>query len=120
MRIAYDPEVDIITFYLADRDHWAFGKEVAPGVILAFDSKDAPVALEVHAAKDQYGEEFVKKYDIHAYRPLAEVAAQHGLATSSLRDMARKGRLKAKKQNGRWVTTPASVEDCVDQLTPSS
>lgn len=65
MRIEYDPEVDIITFYLAKREHWDYGKEVAPGTILAFDGNDAPVALEVHDARQRYGEDLVKQHDIY-------------------------------------------------------
>lgn len=117
MRIEYDPEVDIITFYLADGP-WEHASEVAPGVILDFGPDDAPVALEVHDARQRYGEDFVKRYDIYAYRPLAEIAAQYGLALTYLRSLALKGKLKAKKADGHWLTTPAWVEDCFFDIAP--
>lgn len=120
MRIEYDPEVDIITFYLAERERWEYGNEVVPGAILALDEKDAPVALEVHDARQRYGEDFVKRYDIYAYRPLAEIAAQYGVAPTYLRSLAVKGKLKAKKEDGRWLTTPAWIEDCLADVKAAS
>lgn len=41
---------------------------------------------------------------------LAEAAKRYGLSKTYLRDIARKGRLRAQKLGRDWVTTPADVE----------
>jgi excisionase family DNA binding protein len=41
---------------------------------------------------------------------LAEAAAMYGFNHSYLTELARKGRLKACKSGGTWLTTPADVE----------
>ena len=41
---------------------------------------------------------------------LAQAAELYGLSTSYLRQIAIKGRLKAQKVGGMWITTPAAVE----------
>ena len=41
---------------------------------------------------------------------LSEAAEMYGLSTSYLRQIAIKGRLKAQKIGGVWITTPSDVE----------
>ena len=44
---------------------------------------------------------------------LAEAAERYGFSTAYLRQLARKGRLKAKKVGRDWVTTWADVEEYI-------
>lgn len=46
------------------------------------------------------------------FRPitLAEVAQRYGFSQGYLRQLILKGRLKARKSGGVWLTTPADVE----------
>jgi excisionase family DNA binding protein len=45
---------------------------------------------------------------------LAEAAKRYGLTSDYLRQLAIKGRLKARKIGRNWVTTPADVEDYIN------
>ena len=44
---------------------------------------------------------------------LAEAAARYGFSHAYLRQLARKGRLKARKIAKTWLTTPADVESYI-------
>ena len=44
---------------------------------------------------------------------LAEASEMYGFSYGYLRQLARRGRLKAVKIGNSWVTTPADVEDFV-------
>jgi hypothetical protein len=44
---------------------------------------------------------------------LAEAAKIYGFSHNYLRNIARKGRLKARKIAGAWLTTPGDVEDFI-------
>ncbi len=44
---------------------------------------------------------------------LAEASERYGFSTAYLRELARKGRLTAKKVGRDWVTTPADVEEYI-------
>ena len=44
---------------------------------------------------------------------LAEATERYGLTATYLRQLAIKGRLKARKIGRNWVTTPADVEDYI-------
>ena len=45
---------------------------------------------------------------------LTEAAEQYGLSSTYLRQLAIKGRLKARKIGRNWVTTAADVEDYIN------
>ncbi len=45
---------------------------------------------------------------------LAEAAKRYGLTPDYLRQLAIKGRLKARKIGRNWVTTPGDVEDYIN------
>ncbi len=45
---------------------------------------------------------------------LAEAAERYGLTSTYLRQLAIKGRLKARKIGRNWVTTPGDVEDYIN------
>ena len=51
--------------------------------------------------------------DKHELISLAEAAERYGFITAYLRQLARKGRLKAKKVGRDWVTTWADVEEYI-------
>ena len=42
---------------------------------------------------------------------LADAAEKSGFSTTYLREIAQRGRLKAKKITGNWVTTLAAIEE---------
>ena len=44
---------------------------------------------------------------------LSEAAALYGFSHNYLRNLARKGRLKAQKIAGAWLTTPKDVEEFI-------
>jgi len=44
---------------------------------------------------------------------LAEAAEIYGFHPNYLAELARKGRLKARKSGGVWLTTPADLEDFI-------
>ena len=44
---------------------------------------------------------------------LAEAAELYGFSRYYLRNLSQKGRLKAQKVGGAWVTTPQAVEDFI-------
>lgn len=44
---------------------------------------------------------------------LPEAAELYGFSPDYLRNLAQKGRLKAQKVAGAWITTPAHVEDYI-------
>lgn len=44
---------------------------------------------------------------------LSEAAELYGFSHNYLRNIARKGRLKARKVAGVWLTTPGDVEDFI-------
>lgn len=44
---------------------------------------------------------------------LPEAAEMYGFSAGYLSNLARKGRLKAQKVGGTWVTTPANVEEYI-------
>lgn len=44
---------------------------------------------------------------------LTEAAERYGLTSTYLRQLAIKGRLKARKIGRNWVTTPADVEEYI-------
>jgi len=48
--------------------------------------------------------------DEHELISLAEAAERYGFSHDYLRELARKGRLKARKIAKTWLTTPADVE----------
>ena len=45
---------------------------------------------------------------------LAEAAEIYGFSRYYLSNLAKKGRLKAQKVGGAWVTTPQNVEDYIE------
>ncbi len=45
---------------------------------------------------------------------LTEAAERYGLTSTYLRQLAIKGRLKARKIGRNWVTTPADVENYIN------
>ena len=51
--------------------------------------------------------------DTHAFISLAEASNRYGLRRTYLRQIAQKGRLKAQKIGGGWLTTPAAVEEYI-------
>jgi hypothetical protein len=44
---------------------------------------------------------------------LPEAAELYGFSAGYLTNLARRGRLKARKVGGTWVTTPSEVEDYI-------
>ena len=44
---------------------------------------------------------------------LAEAAEMYGFSRTHLRQIAQRGRLKAQKIGGTWITTPADVEEYI-------
>lgn len=48
--------------------------------------------------------------DEHELISLAEAAERYGFSSGYLRQLARKGRLKARKIAKTWLTTPADME----------
>lgn len=50
----------------------------------------------------------------HDLISLAEAAKRYGLTSDYLRQLAIKGRLKARKIGRNWVTTPGDVEDYIN------
>jgi len=51
--------------------------------------------------------------DKHELISLAEASERYGFSAAYLRELARKGRLRATKVGRDWVTTPADVEEYV-------
>ena len=45
---------------------------------------------------------------------LTEAAKRYGLTSTYLRQLAIKGRLKARKIGRNWITTPGDVEDYIN------
>jgi excisionase family DNA binding protein len=51
--------------------------------------------------------------DKHRLISIGEAAQLYGFSRFHLSQLARRGRLKANKVGGRWVTTPYDVEDYI-------
>jgi len=51
-----------------------------------------------------------EKRDLDELIPLGEAARRYGLSTNTLRLLAGRGRLKARKLGRDWVTTPRDME----------
>src|SRR5262245_44553277 len=64
----------------------------------------AATGFDVYMAKTDSSEELI---------PLSEAARRYGLSPTYLRQIARKGRLKAKKIGRGWLTTPLEVENYI-------
>jgi excisionase family DNA binding protein len=59
----------------------------------------------------------VKKMDPLELITISEAAECFGLSPQYLRDIARSGRLKARKMGRDWFTTPADVETYIRSRT---
>lgn len=118
MRFQYDSEVDILTVEFASKLP-EYAEEVAPGVILALTADDTPVYLEIHDATTHDGLEALRLFDIDASIPLSSLAREYNVSSKYLRRLASSGKIKAKKQGGRWMTTLAWMEERLDNLSKS-
>jgi len=49
---------------------------------------------------------------------LAEAADMYGFSRNYLGNLVRKGRLKARKSGGVWLTTPADIESFIASRQP--
>jgi excisionase family DNA binding protein len=58
-----------------------------------------------------------KKPDDHELITISEAARRFGLSPQYLRDIARSGRLKARKMGRDWLTTPADVDAYIRSRT---
>jgi excisionase family DNA binding protein len=59
----------------------------------------------------------VKKIDPQELITISEAARRFGLSPQYLRDIARTGRLKARKMGRDWLTTPADMEAYIRSRT---
>lgn len=62
----------------------------------------------------------MSEHSLDKSRPitLAEAADMYGFSRNYLGNLVRKGRLKARKSGGVWLTTPADIEAFITSRQP--
>lgn len=115
LNIEYEPEVDMLTVYLRDREvALNYSREAEPGVILNYAKDDSLSSVEIMDASKRFPAGQLAAYSIDEFIDLRAASRLSGIASVTLRAQAEKGRLWAMRLGGRWVTTKERLQHYLD------
>lgn len=113
MRTYYDAEADVLAIWISEQSTEVDSIDPLPGVTITLDERGNPMMVEILDASRRYGPDALQAVSLDRLVSLAEAGRLYGLAPAYLRNLAERGRLKAKKVGRNWLTTPGWVEDCL-------
>lgn len=115
VRMDYEPEVDVLTVYLRDRETpLSHSAETAPGVVLNYAADGALSSIEVLDASRRYPAGQIAGCSVDELIDLKTASGISGIAPVTLRAQAQRGRLWALRLGGRWLTTRERLQQYMD------
>ena len=115
LRIEYEPEVDILTIYLQDRETALInGDELEPGIILNYAENGGLASIEIMDAGKRYPPGELAAASVDELIDLKTASKLASIAPVTLRTQAGKGKLWALRLGGRWLTTRERLQQYVD------
>jgi uncharacterized protein YuzE len=115
IKMEYEPEVDILTIYFKDPETaLSHSSEAEPGVILNYTEDGSLSSVEVLDATRRYPTSQLAACSVDEFIDLKTASGISGIAPVTLRAQADKGRLRAIKLAGQWVTTRERLQQYVD------
>ena len=118
LQIEYEPEVDVLTIYLQDRETpLSYSSEAEPGVILNYAEDGSLSSIEILDASKRYPPGQLMSRSVDEFIDLRTASKLAAIAPVTLRTQAEKGRLWAIRLGGRWVTTQERLQQYLDSRT---
>jgi len=115
IRIEYEPEVDILTIYLQERETALdYSSETEPGVILNYAEGKRLSSVEILDASKRYPAGQLAALSVDEWIDLNTASKLSAIAAVTLRTQAEKGKLWALRLSGHWVTTRERLQQYVD------
>ena len=115
IRIEYEPEVDILTIYLQERETALdYSSETEPGVILNYAEGKGLSSVEILDASKRYPAGQLAALSVDEWIDLNTASKVAAIAAVTLRTQAEKGKLWALRLSGHWVTTRERLQQYVD------
>ena len=115
LRIEYEPEVDILTIYLQDRETALInGDELEPGIILNYAENGGLASIEIMDAGKRYPPGELAAASVDELIDLKTASKLASIAPVTLRTQAGKGKLWALRLGGQWLTTRERLQQYVD------
>jgi len=115
IRIEYEPEVDILTIYLQERETALdYSSEAEPGVILNYAQGNSLSSVEILDASKRYPAGQLAALSVDEWIDLNTASKIAAIAAVTLRTQAEKGKLWALRLSGHWVTTRERLQQYVD------
>jgi uncharacterized protein YuzE len=115
IKIEYEPEVDILTIYLQERETaLGYSSEAEPGVILNYAEDNGLSSVEILDASKRYPAGQLAALSVDELIDLKMASRLSLIAAVTLRTQAEKGKLWALRLSGHWVTTRERLQQYVD------
>jgi|GEM_PF-867536 len=115
LKIEYEPEVNILTIYLQNPETpFSHSDEAEPGVILNYAEDGRLSSVEVLDASHHYPSGQLAAYSVDELIDLRTASGLSGIAPVTLRAQAEKGRMRALRLAGHWVTTREQLQQYID------
>ena len=111
----YEPEVDILTFYVRDQEKpLSHSKEAEPGVILNYARDGKFSSIEIMDASKRFPASQLASLSVDEFIDLRMASQLSGIAPVTLRTQSKKGKLWAIKLGGQWMTTKERLQQYID------
>jgi len=115
LKVKYEPEVDILMIYLQEPETpLSYGSEASPGIVLNYAPDGSLASVEIMDASERYPPEQLAAHSVDELIDLRTASELIGIAPVTLRAQAEKGRLRAMKLGGRWLTTRERLQQYLD------